>query len=247
MKMSTRLTTALVLCSAIGYTMLSGTLAHASSTAPGYIEGNFALQVNNLPAVQLTGDWAQYGNRWNWKLSDKMSVYNPDQSLLFEVDHLEAWLDSDPQILLSFAVTAGNTDTTFTFTSATVNFAALTNPAATATAAITLTDSNGNGGTFTGGYAGNTLAYTADTDLGNYATLVPNGSVGSFLSGTSSGNLIAPISGTVTQMTSEFKFTVTRFDTASGTSNFTIVPEPAGLLAMASGLLGMAGLLRKRA
>lgn len=247
MKMSKRLASALTVFAVGGLTAICGVSAHASATSPGYVDGTFDLQVNQLPAMTLNGDWSQFGNRWNWKLTDKLTVRNPDNSLVFEVDHLEAWLDSDPQVLLNFGVTAGAIDTTFTISSATVNFGALLNPSASASAAVTLTDGNGNGATFTGGYAGNTLSYTADTDLGNYAQLVPNVSAGSFLSNTSSGWTALPIVGSVTQMSSEFKFTVTKFDSASGTSNFTIVPEPAGLLAMASGLLGMAGLLRRRA
>jgi len=163
----------------------------------------------------------------------------------YTINNLKVTLDSDPQVLFSFAVTAGNTNTTFTFSSDVVSFGAITNPSASASAAITLTDNNGDGASLMGKYAGNTSSYRADTNLGNYAYLVPNLTAGAFSTANGNGSLNTPIAGNVTDMSTEFKFVVTRLDSASGTSNFTIVPEPASIIGLAAGFVGLLSMRRR--
>jgi len=161
------------------------------------------------------------------------------------LNSINVFYDVDPSVQLNFSVTAGNTVTTFTFTSSTVVFTPLVNPVATATAAVTVTDNNGNGVTLTGLLPGGKV-YRADTDLGNYALLVNGVSAGMFQSKTANESLAGVIAGTVSSISSQFSFTLTSLDGASGTSSFTVIPEPGSLVALGSALAGFAGLALRR-
>jgi len=181
-----------------------------------------------------------------WASSGPINIMS-GADVLATLDQVNVRIDSDPQVSLSFAATAGSADTLFTFNSAVVSFAPITNPAASATAAITLTDNTGDGASLTGQYAGNSASYSADTNLGNYAMLVPNTAVTSpFGSNTSLGSTSGAISGGVSSINSSFSFLLTKYDSASGTSNFSVVPEPGSLLALATGLAGMMGVAFRR-
>jgi MYXO-CTERM domain-containing protein len=153
----------------------------------------------------------------------------------------------DPQIALGFAVTAGAADTTITITSAVLSFSPLANPTGAASAGVTLTEAGGNPPATLVGLTG---------DLGSaYAAYynVPPGTVfAEFVSSlmtdtttSASGNTggWVTIPGTVSNMQAQYSFTLSGGDLASGTSNFLIVPEPAGLAMLA---LGAVALLRRR-
>jgi hypothetical protein len=68
------------------------------------------------------------------------------------VDSLEIEPGIDPNVVLGFAVVAGPVNTLFTITSALVAVGA-SDPWAHVSAALTVTDLDGNGATLTGGHA----------------------------------------------------------------------------------------------
>lgn len=188
-----------------------------------------------------------------WQLTSPVDIYsstNPSL-VLGEIDGLSVFLDSDPTVSLNFAVIAGATTTTFTISSPVVSFGALSNPQAFATAAVTLTDNDGNGATFSGLYPGTEsyqALYNGASSL--FASLVPTFSVGPNDSNISSQRFpvtgTVTIPGSVTDIQSQFNFTLTANDEASGTSRFNVVPEPSSLLLAALGGLGLMWRLRRR-
>lgn len=160
--------------------------------------------------------------------------------------YLDVGLDADPQIVLNFAVTAGNADQTFDIISP-LAFATVNPAQATATAYVGVTDNNGGGATVTGLIAGPKMfeaSYNGGTvfaDLVKSPLVAPaNGSNGA--SETKAWTNI----GSVSSMKSEFYFTLTAGDGASGTSSYKLVPEPSSILALLGGLGSLCGLAWRR-
>lgn len=162
----------------------------------------------------------------------------------------------DPQVVLNFACKAGAADTTFSFTTGTDVLPTLTNPLARASASLTLTDNSvpANGVYANGAFGGKVYEATYNT-TGVFTTLV-NGFGLAGGSNTASENdpldgiSYRLVSGTVTRMDAEYRFVLKKYDSASGTSNYVMlanVPEPSSVLAFATGLIGIVGLIvRKR-
>jgi len=183
-----------------------------------------------------------------WKLASKLQLRDAGNNLIAELEDLTIGYEQDPAIDLGFQVTAGNSDTTFTISSAVLAFPAITNGIAFASAAVTLTDGAalpGNGADLnvvapaTGLYKATYNGATTFAELLGNVNLPGAGSIGA---STDSGIQIIPAS--VTSMDAQFKFKLSANDLASGTSRFEIViPEPA-----TGTLLGLAGfaLLRRR-
>lgn len=153
--------------------------------------------------------------------------------------------DVEPYVNLRFAVEANATDTTFDISSAVVSFSPLSNPQAYASAGVTLT-SDVDGATITGLFSG--MNYQARYNGSTvYANLVAGFSIPGDQTVVHGERKPASgyqtISGTVSSIQSEFNFTLSALDQASGTSRFEVIPEPATL-----SLLGLGGLamLRRR-
>jgi len=176
-----------------------------------------------------------------------------DGKTLGRIDQLSLRYDTDPGVSLGFAVTAGNSATQFQVTSSTVPFTPLiNNTLAFATAAVTVTDSDSSGASATGLFSGS-KAYEAryNGPAVVWARLVDpvtcgvdDSTTGSERrpSGTGRQAVAAPVS----SIESEFYFTLSAKDQASGTSRFDIsgvVPEPATLSLLA---LGAMALIRRR-
>lgn len=154
----------------------------------------------------------------------------------------------DPQINMGFAVTAGDSQTTFNIKSAFLQFnpisAALSE--GQASAALGVTDANGTAGaTIEGIGPPGTGIYTAQ-----YNGFVPGGTTFSNLialvnvgtGGSNSASANDPAFGfndipvAVSSMSAALDFTLTAGDLANGTTGFRIVPEPATLWLLAAGL-----------
>lgn len=166
---------------------------------------------------------------------------------------------------LSFVVTDLGAGSTLSFSSAVGSFAAINPAEARASAGITLTDSNGNGASAQFLGLGGT-AYLAEVNAvgvgPDFANLLPGGGVGTvpfvpdlpgvmttgpFGTNTASQNsspspTFLPVGVPVTSMHTQFDFTLTPGDQASGSSNFFVrVPSPG-----ATALLGLGGLVALR-
>lgn len=156
---------------------------------------------------------------------------------------------SAAQVNLGFAMQSGGAPTTFTVKSALLTLdSPLANPQGRASVGINVSDADGDGAILTG------YGPTGGAYLAQYNGFVPWGttfdeSIASIVTpdpfGTASGwndTDWQPIAATVANMSTQVRFQLTANDFASGTSNFQIVPEPAGLLVLLAGL----GLVRRR-
>jgi MYXO-CTERM domain-containing protein len=179
---------------------------------------------------------------YNWSMPSETDIMGDNGMIIATVSQLSTFIMNDPVVNVGFVLTAGAANTTLSIQSATLTFAALTGASGQASAQIGATDTDGNGATITGGFAGN-LGYQASTNVGTFATLVPGFNVGMFGSSNQNGNQPVTAIGTVSSMSSEFNFTVTANDSASGSSVFVVTPEPASLALLA---LGGLAFLRRR-
>jgi hypothetical protein len=205
----------------------------------------------NVPAE---GTWD--GQAYVWTLASDHSFLNPQgetMAVLEQGTHIEILPPtagrSTPQVTLGFAVTAGSATTSFDIRSALLSFATLYNPTGKATVGMNVSDRAPFGGaTLTGTGLGLGGAYVAQ-----YNGAVPGGTMFNELITTPV--VVAPfgqtpasgdtgwqsIAGAVSDISTQLSFTLTARDSASGTSNFEILPEPASLVLLA----GLA-LLRRR-
>ena len=188
----------------------------------------------------------------DWNLASPLSLTGAN-GLIATVDSLGLGIDGDPGVSNNFNVAAGAITTNFTVTSATVSFTAINNPAAYASAGITLTDTDGNGATLvglqTGGKAYEAL-YNGGTpwaDLVSGIVAAPESTVVTMERRPGSGREIIPV--LVSSIYSQFKFSVTANDQASGTSRFDVIepiPEPATMFLFGTGAIGLIGWIRRR-
>jgi hypothetical protein len=191
--------------------------------------------------------------RYNWSLPAQAQLHSNGR-LLATIDGITLGVDADPGVSLGFVVSAGNADTDFTITSATIPFTPLYNVMAFASAGVTVTDADSDGATLTGLFGGG-YAYEAryNSPAVTWATLLGNPVVAG-TDNTLTVNDRRPatfresIPGILSSIQSEWHFKVSAYDDASGTSRFDVsgteVPEPATLALMAAG--GLGALLRRR-
>ncbi len=153
----------------------------------------------------------------------------------------------DPQIALGFAITAGAADATVTLTSTVLSFSPLFNPDGAASAGVTLTEGGSNPPANLVGLTGDLgSAYAAYYNVPPgtvFAEFVPSLTTNTTTSDSGNTGGWVLISDTVSSIQSQYSFTLSAGDLASGTSNFLVVPEPAGLALL---LIGAMAWLRRR-
>jgi hypothetical protein len=204
------------------------------------------------------GNTASWSTQWditsdtaNWSLPAPLSIYsstNPEL-LLATVNGLTLSYDTDPFVSLGFNVVSGGAPTNFSISSAVVPVApTITNGLAFATAGVTVTENPPfDGASMTGLFAGS-KAYEARYNGGGsiFADLVSPVIVPPFgITGTGTekfppgvGTTVV-IPGVVFNIESQFNFTLSANDQASGTSIFNIVPEPSSVVLAACGLAAL--------
>ena len=153
-------------------------------------------------------------------------------------------MNADPEVGIEFGVRAGSLATTYSILSDIAVFGELVNPTAYASAAITLTDRSPAGATITGLYSGGKTYQARYNGSSVFANLVNGFAIPSESQTNSeamppSGSQI--ITGALTSIESEFNFTLSARDSASGTSTFEVVPEPVTFV-----LLGLSALALRR-
>ena len=167
---------------------------------------------------------------------------------------LTAIVDGDPVVSLEFKYIAGPSGSNFSVLSDLVTFAPLVDPTGSATAAVTVTDLDGDGVSATGAFGGKMYRATYQSPMttatASFADLISGPiTAGPIWSDTGSENYgPVQIAGTVNSIQSEFAFHLSANDSASGTSFFIVqpVPEPASLVALLAGCTGLLGLVRRR-
>jgi hypothetical protein len=207
---------------------------------------------------EADGHTASWSTQWDitsdtatWVLPAPLNVYSSTNSelLLATVNSVSLSYDTDPFVSLGFNVVSGGAPTNFSISSAVVPLAPpITNGLAFATAGVTVTENPPfDGASLTGLFAGS-KAYEARynaggsifADLVSPVVVVPFGITGTGTEKFPPGiGTTVVIPGVVTDIESQFRFTLSANDQASGTSIFNIVPEPSSVVLAACGLIGL--------
>ncbi len=166
-------------------------------------------------------------------------------------------IDGDPEVHLDFHYVSSTSYpwTNFTMTSQVVSFPTMSAARAAATAAVTVTDLDGDGATLVGAYGGQIYRAYYGTDTGLYP---PSGCI-DMLAGPLSADAWASSSAddtmgplTVTDacsfIQSQYKFSLTSNTAVDGVSLFTFqaVPEPSSVFSLVGGLSGLLLALTRR-
>lgn len=234
-------------------------LALSARAASADIMTDYAFRVDVALEDGTSGHWelpyesvSDFGREaaFSWNLDHNVKILSDDGTQVLAVLRAgtSVGLVDDKVVELSFhMVAADEGPASIMMSSGLMSFDEIANPMGRASAGLTATDLNGDGVSITGGFDGG-KSYRADYngDVPNgtpFATLVDNASTADpYETITSSEDSpdtgFTPIGVPVSSMSSQFKFTLSSGDSASGTSVFVIVPEPATLV-----LLGLGGAL----
>jgi hypothetical protein len=182
--------------------------------------------------------WSQ-----SWNPGSELPLTSPDGTVVAKLAGASCLYVGDPQVSVNFSVLSGASPTTFTISSAVLTFPSGLY-SAHGSAGVTLTDLLGDGATITGAFAGG-ATYEAVCNGTPIADLIPTFAVGSNQTNTMNG-AFGPTSYSASSMQASFSFTLTPFDSASGTSVYVkdTIPAPGvgGLLALG----GLAAIRRRR-
>lgn len=191
----------------------------------------------------LTWEWTYDGDTFNFAGGGDDSLGGFDgASLSFE---LTARGGNIKTVNLGFDVFAGAQNTAFSIGSGPLVFDAFTSGVqGIASASVGVTDILGGGAELAPDGAGMYRAFynggTTFSDL-----LVSSLSAGEFSSAQADDSFgFAAIGGSVSEIAAEWNFTLTAFDSAAGTSTFSVIPAPGS--AMLLGLAGLAASRRRR-
>lgn len=240
-----------VAIAALALAALAGTASAGISGSLVHIEATSSLGTASLDFVTNT-DFSE--GVLTDGISDSVDLTTEDGTVIATITNLNVLLIADPVVNMNFSVFAGAADTSFTLTSTLLSFGGISGASGRASGSVSVTDSNGNGALMTGDYDGakafRAFYNGAVAGAGNvFATLIdspvtiPDG-FGSDKSSEESGAGFDAIPGTVSSMSTEFKFTVSARDQVGGTSTFVVVPSPASIAL--GGLGGLAMIRRKR-
>ncbi|MBC7772652.1 MAG: hypothetical protein H7210_09180 [Pyrinomonadaceae bacterium] len=221
--------------------------------------------VFHIRAETPDGSFAEYSARlgdgyrdevagtYDWGLTQPVNMMSSSGELIAQLGSARVFCRDDPQVDLNFSVFAGSVNTVFTITSPLLGFANLTGAVGRTSAGLVMSDLDGDGVTmtdwngnsiFTSRYNGAAPGGTTfhNSFLGTYGTPVSGGTFSTDDNFPGGGNYV-PVPGTISDMSSRFRFTLSPNDIASGTSVYEIIPIPAP---SAMTLLGLSGILVAR-
>lgn len=224
-----------------------GTLALSTAVASADIS-NIVYTIKAESSLgTATSQWVFNQGTWNpqtqtyfWSLAAPKELIDPNnQNVVATLQQASTFIKNDPQVNIGFLVQAGNVPTTFEITSAVLSFPTIPNADGKASVQMGITDLNGDGGTLTGLYPGNSAYNALYNGTNVFSALIgmiaasPGGSGNAFQNDPPIG--FKPVGANVSDMSARIKFSLSANDTASGTSNFQIVPEPASFFVIAIG------------
>lgn len=231
----------------------AGTMTVATTASGDLIGDIFRISVDagNGPAsfamTATAGFWD--GNVYYWELPSPVELRDPSNTLVGTLTQAAVTYVSDPEVHINFTMQASNQNTNILVDSTLLAFNNINQPEGKASAALTITDVNGDGATLTPGNSGAyTSRYNGAAPGGTtFANLLNNPfNAGPISSETVSeefpgGNNFAPLGGPASDMSARFDFTLSPFDVVSGTSSYIIAPAPGS-----AALLGLGGLVALR-
>lgn len=241
------------------FTPAMGSVAFAQGSVPSTLLTLTASSGMGSGSYTITPDMGVMDHNkgtFTWTLTQPVEILNDKQQIIATVNPgTEMFIDWDPVVSLNFSVTAGPADTAFSIASVLVEFDAISPASARATAGIVATDLNGDGVSVAGDLAGKAYAanYNGLHPAGvNFASLYDSDSTDEAFGGVGDASAFPdtgfmPIGVPVSSMSTAFQFTLSAGDTASGTSAFTVIPEPASMMLLAAGMLPLARTIRRRA
>lgn len=223
-------------------------LAGTGELSAGYMLNSTNIDTSKGMIIEKNGV-----RTWSLNSGEVISLVAADGTVVAEIDRLNVKLDSDPAVDLDFNIrNTTSSAMTVDFLSDVVTFDPIVNPVGYATAALTVTDRNLNGAQATGLFSGN-KAYEARYN-GEVAWADLIAPITAPKGGSNTGEdrkpglptIWMPINDTLSSIESEFKFTLSAKDSASGTSTFEVIPEPGSIMALGIGLMGLAGFASRR-
>lgn len=212
----------------------------------GSSHGSYSVMTDDVDYDPVTQSWFWSGGG--------ITVQDGSQTLV-TIASASASAEQDPLLTIHFDIQAGNTDTIVQVTSALLSFPTINNPLVAASAGLTLTDSNAAGGASVDANQGSTgdLAWVAQYNgfvpggttflegIGDLA-VAPADIAGSDDDNVNSGGLV-PVFGAFSDMSMQYRFKLSANDSASGTSVYVAIPEPASVALLVLG--GLAALRRR--
>ena len=189
---------------------------------------------------------------YSWSLDHAVDLVDPSTGYsLGRLNDLSIFLRNDPQQNLQFSVQAGSDDTSFTILTGRLDFDSISNGAGTASSAFTLTDTNNNGAkidgmtgpsssaTYWAAYNGDMPDVQTFTEMLKSLSVAPGESSKSWSGNDPQNGGYRSLDAEVHSMSTAAQFNLSAYDLLSATSNYEIVPEPAGLFLLALATLSL--------
>ncbi|MFT5424688.1 MAG: hypothetical protein ACI89L_002485 [Phycisphaerales bacterium] len=226
---------------------IAGTSANAAETAIsiGFGAGDFqtTVDIGFDQLVKTETGYSFNGGGWEWYDTALGDLLGGIDSLNMNIKTDATRAGSPQTVTLDFSFSAGFMNSSFTVNANPLVFSPITSVVGVASAALTVQDRFNDGVTVSPNGAG---AYSALYNGGAVFGDLFTGGVITGAGGTSANDVTNSgsysfVAASVSDISAKWDFTISAFDSATGTSVFTVVPTPAS-----AALLGLGGLVATR-